>query len=85
MHQQGYATPGSTVPCSTLLHHPCCTTMLRHQDLNMLCQTHGRERSVAEYRELLAAAGFEPYSVEGRVTGSYLDALLARKSRESVL
>ncbi len=51
----------------------------------MLCQTHGRERSVAEYRQLLAAAGFEPHSVEGRVTGSYLDALLARKPREAGL
>ncbi|KAG2440085.1 hypothetical protein HXX76_004199 [Chlamydomonas incerta] len=47
------------------------------QDLNMLCQTHGRERSLAEYGQLLEAAGF--VDVRGHVTGSYLDAVLARK------
>ncbi|EFJ48756.1 hypothetical protein VOLCADRAFT_60120 [Volvox carteri f. nagariensis] len=47
------------------------------QDLNMLCQTHGRERSAAEYEELLGAAGF--VDVKARKTGSYLDAVLARK------
>ncbi|KXZ46784.1 hypothetical protein GPECTOR_40g518 [Gonium pectorale] len=47
------------------------------QDLNMLCQTHGRERSAEEYAAMLAAAGFE--CAEGRRTGSYLDAVLARK------
>ncbi|GLC42618.1 hypothetical protein PLESTB_001119700 [Pleodorina starrii] len=47
------------------------------QDLNMLCQTHGRERSAAEYAQLLGEAGF--VGVEARKTGTYLDALLARK------
>ena len=43
----------------------------------MLCQTHGRERSAEEYGAMLAAAGF--VGAEGRRTGSYLDAVLARK------
>ncbi len=43
----------------------------------MLCQTHGRERSVEEYAAMLAAAGFT--GAEGRRTGCYLDALLAWK------
>ncbi|PNH11656.1 Acetylserotonin O-methyltransferase, partial [Tetrabaena socialis] len=47
------------------------------QDLNMLCQTHGRERSAEEYGGMLAAAGF--VGAEGRTTGSYLDAVLAVK------
>jgi acetylserotonin N-methyltransferase len=49
----------------------------RLQDLNMLVQTHGRERSLAGYASLLAAAGF--CRVSGRVTGSYLDAVIAHK------
>ncbi|GFR42007.1 hypothetical protein Agub_g2821, partial [Astrephomene gubernaculifera] len=49
------------------------------QDLNMLCQTHGRERSTAQYGRLLEAAGFAAESVEGRRTGAYLDVVLARK------
>jgi acetylserotonin N-methyltransferase len=40
-----------------------------------MLQTSGRERTLEEYRVLLLAAGFS--SVEGRVTGSYLDAVLA--------
>jgi len=47
------------------------------QSLNMLVCTEGRERSVAEYRELLTAAGFT--DVEGRRTGAPLDAVLAIK------
>ncbi|PNW84557.1 hypothetical protein CHLRE_03g148800v5 [Chlamydomonas reinhardtii] len=50
------------------------------QDLNMLCQTHGRERSLAEYEQLLQAAGF--VDVRGHVTGTYLDAVLARKPEQ---
>jgi acetylserotonin N-methyltransferase len=45
------------------------------QSLNMLVCTEGRERSVAEYRELLEPCGFT--QVEGRRTGAPLDAVLA--------
>jgi acetylserotonin O-methyltransferase len=48
------------------------------QSLNMLVCTEGRERSEAEYRGLLEAAGFA--SVEARRTGAPLDAILALKS-----
>jgi acetylserotonin N-methyltransferase len=47
------------------------------QSLNMLVCTEGKERTLAEYRMLLEAAGFE--HVEGRRTGSPLDAVLATK------
>jgi acetylserotonin O-methyltransferase len=47
------------------------------QSMNMLVNAEGRERSAAEYEALLRAAGFS--NVESRVTGSYLDALLAIK------
>ena len=47
------------------------------QSLNMLVCTEGRERTLAEYRELLTAAGFS--DVRGRVTGAPLDAVLATK------
>jgi acetylserotonin N-methyltransferase len=47
------------------------------QSLNMLIGTEGRERSAAEYEALLRAAGFS--KVESRLTGAYLDALLAIK------
>jgi acetylserotonin N-methyltransferase len=47
------------------------------QSLNMLVCTEGRERTLSEYRRLLEAAAFE--QVEGRVTGAYLDAVIARK------
>jgi acetylserotonin N-methyltransferase len=48
------------------------------QSLNMLVCTEGRERTLTEYRHLLEDAGFE--RVEGKITGGYLDAVLARKS-----
>jgi acetylserotonin N-methyltransferase len=48
------------------------------QDLNMLVCTDGRERTFSEYRELLESAGFS--SVEYRLTGSLVDAILAVKS-----
>jgi len=47
------------------------------QSLNMLICTEGRERSLPEYRELLMSVGFS--SVEGRRTGSPVDAILAVK------
>ena len=47
------------------------------QSLNMLVGAEGRERSAAEYEALLRAAGFS--KVESRVTGAYLDAMLAIK------
>jgi acetylserotonin N-methyltransferase len=47
------------------------------QSLNMLIGTEGRERSAAEYETLLRAAGFS--KVESRLTGAYLDAVLAIK------
>lgn len=47
------------------------------QSLNMLVCTEGRERTLSEYSALLGAAGFA--SIEGKVTGSTLDAILAIK------
>ncbi len=47
------------------------------QSLNMLVCTEGKERSLAEYRQLLEAVGFT--NVEGRRTGTPLDAVLALK------
>jgi acetylserotonin N-methyltransferase len=47
------------------------------QSLNMLVCTEGRERTLDEYRQLLEEAGFE--KVEGRITGAYLDAVIASK------
>lgn len=48
------------------------------QSLNMLVVTEGKERTFAEYESICRAAGFA--EVEARVTGVYLDAVLARKS-----
>jgi acetylserotonin O-methyltransferase len=47
------------------------------QDLNMLVCTDGRERTFAEYRTLLEAAGFT--RVDSHRTGSAVDAMLAMK------
>jgi acetylserotonin N-methyltransferase len=47
------------------------------QSLNMLTCTEGKERTLGEYRALLEQAGFR--NVEGRVTPSPLDAILALK------
>jgi acetylserotonin N-methyltransferase len=47
------------------------------QSLNMLVVTEGRERTLGEYSRLLHAAGFA--EVEGRRTGTALDAILAIK------
>jgi acetylserotonin N-methyltransferase len=47
------------------------------QSLNMLIGTEGRERTAAEYETLLRAAGFS--QIESKITGGYLDAVLAVK------
>jgi acetylserotonin N-methyltransferase len=47
------------------------------QSLNMLTCTEGKERTLGEYRALLEQAGFR--DVEGRLTSSPLDAVLAIK------
>jgi acetylserotonin N-methyltransferase len=47
------------------------------QSLNMLMCTEGKERTLSEYRGLLEEAGFR--NVQGRATGSTLDAVLATK------
>jgi len=47
------------------------------QSLNMLMCTEGKERTLSEYRRLLEEAGFR--NVQGRATGSTLDAVLATK------
>jgi len=47
------------------------------QSLNMLVCTEGKERSLEEYRQLLEPSGFR--DVQGHVTGSPLDAILAVK------
>jgi acetylserotonin N-methyltransferase len=49
------------------------------QSLNMLVCTEGKERSLAEYRALLTAAGFS--DVQGARTGKAVDAVLARKAQ----
>ncbi|HEX3879307.1 MAG TPA: class I SAM-dependent methyltransferase [Bryobacteraceae bacterium] len=48
------------------------------QSLNMLVVTEGRERTLSEYTSQLRAAGFA--EVEGRRTGTALDAILAKKA-----
>lgn len=47
------------------------------QSLNMLVCTEGKERTLAEYRSLLEAAGF--HNVQGMRTGQAVDAVLASK------
>jgi acetylserotonin N-methyltransferase len=48
------------------------------QSLNMLVCTEGRERTLAEYTDLLRQVGF--HNVQGVRTGAPLDAILARKA-----
>jgi acetylserotonin O-methyltransferase len=48
------------------------------QSLNMLVCTEGKERTLGEYRRLLENAGFR--DVQGKFTGSPLDAVLAIKN-----
>jgi acetylserotonin N-methyltransferase len=52
-------------------------TSAHMQSLNMLVCTEGKERTLGEYRRLLNDAGFQ--NVQGRMTGSPLDAILAIK------
>lgn len=47
------------------------------QSLNMLICTEGRERTFAQYQELLLEAGFS--KVEGRISGKPVDVILAVK------
>ena len=47
------------------------------QDLNMLCCTEGKERSLREYEKLLVRAGFR--DVQGCRTSAPIDAILAVK------
>lgn len=47
------------------------------QSMNMLVNAEGRERAAAEYEALLRGVGFS--KVESKMTGSYLDAVLAIK------
>jgi acetylserotonin O-methyltransferase len=48
------------------------------QDVNMLVCTEGRERSLSDYADLLARAGFA--DVRGMTTNTPLDAILAKKA-----
>jgi acetylserotonin N-methyltransferase len=56
----------------------CGPVSTQMQSLNMLVCTEGRERTVSEYAALLREAGFS--EVDGRKTGSPLDAVLAVKN-----
>ena len=61
-----------------LLDDDLCGPVSAHmQSLSMLVCTEGRERSLAQYGDLLKAAGFS--GVTGHRTGSTLDGVLARK------
>jgi acetylserotonin N-methyltransferase len=53
------------------------------QSLNMLTQTHGRERKASEYCHLLETVGFT--DIASRRTGTYLDVVLAYKRQECTL
>lgn len=50
------------------------------QSLNMLTQTHGRERKLTEYCHLLETVGFN--RIEGKKTGTYLDVVIAYKDQQ---
>ena len=52
-------------------------THVHLQSLNMLICTEGKERTLPEYSQLLKQAGFS--SVEGKLTGKPVDAILALK------
>ena len=57
-----------TGPKSTLL-----------QSLNMLVQTHGKERTATEYKQLLEKQGFVDIQTR-QLQSSVLDAILCRKT-----
>jgi acetylserotonin N-methyltransferase len=50
------------------------------QALNMLTQTHGRERKASEYCHLLETTGFT--DITSKRTGTYLDVVMAYKRQE---
>jgi len=56
----------------------CGPRWAQMQDLNMLTCTEGRERTLAEYEALLAAAGF--HDIRGCRTSSPLDAVIGVKA-----
>ncbi len=76
-----YALTGGAILVCEMLLDECGTSPSNAllQSLNMLTQTHGRERKLSEFRQLLEAAGFS--GVEGRRTGAGLDAVVAIKRR----
>jgi acetylserotonin N-methyltransferase len=62
-----------------LLHEDkAAPTSVHLQSLNMLVCTEGKERTLGEYRRLLESVGFR--HVQGKFTGSPLDAVLAIKN-----
>ncbi|HWZ33472.1 MAG TPA: methyltransferase [Bryobacteraceae bacterium] len=69
---------GGLLIAERLLHEDRRGPVSAHmQSLNMLVCTEGRERTLSEYAALLSAAGFT--TVDGRVTGTVLDGILAIK------
>jgi acetylserotonin N-methyltransferase len=71
-------TGGGVLLAEKLLHEDKTGPTSAHlQSLNMLLCTEGKERTLGEYRRLFEDAGFQ--QVQGRVTGSLLDAVLAIK------
>ena len=70
---------GALLIAEKLLHEDRSGPLNAHlQSLSMLVITEGKERSLSEYTALLKEAGFS--AIEGRPTGTYLDAILARKA-----
>lgn len=71
--------PGGAVLIAEKILHDDATgpRWAQMQNLNMLTCTEGKERTVAEYVELLRRAGFT--DVQSRMTDSPLDAVLAMK------
>jgi acetylserotonin O-methyltransferase len=70
---------GGILLAEKLLHEDKASPTSAHlQSLNMLVCTEGKERTLGEYRQLLENAGFR--DVQGQVTGSPLDAVLATKT-----
>ena len=69
---------GALLVAEKLLDEDLCGPAHGHmQSLNMLVCTEGRERSFSQYADLMQQAGFG--EVEGKRTGTLLDAILARK------
>ena len=70
---------GALLIAEKLLHEDRSGPLNAHlQSLSMLVVTEGKERSLSEYSALLREAGFT--AIEGKRTGAYLDAILARKA-----